>query len=433
MREADSIDVIAPAAEISKVGRYRWRICALLLFATTINYIDRQVLGVLAPDLQRQLGWSEIEYGYIVTAFQAAYAIGLLCAGAIIDRLGTRIGYALAVAVWSIAAMSHSFASTAIGFATARFALGLGEAGNFPAAIKTVAEWFPRRERALATGIFNSGSNIGAIVAPLVVPFIAVRWGWQAAFLFTGILSATWLVVWLSVYRPPEQHLRLSNAERQFIRGDTEQPTARVPWLQLLRHRQAWAFVMAKFMTDPIWWFFLFWLPKFLHAEYGLTLTGLGLPLVAIFLMADVGSIGGGWLAGRFIKRGWSVNRARKGAMLICALAVTPIVFAVNAQNLWLAVALIGLATAGHQGWSANVFTLTSDMFPRHAVASVVGIGGFAGAVGGMLIATFTGFLLETTGSYMIVFLMAGSAYLLALAVVHLLAPRLQPAALKSE
>lgn len=433
MREADSIDVIAPAAEISKVGRYRWRICALLLFATTINYIDRQVLGVLAPDLQRQLGWSEIEYGYIVTAFQAAYAIGLLCAGAIIDRLGTRIGYALAVAVWSIAAMSHSFASTAIGFATARFALGLGEAGNFPAAIKTVAEWFPRRERALATGIFNSGSNIGAIVAPLVVPFIAVRWGWQAAFLFTGILSATWLVVWLSVYRPPEQHSRLSNAERQFIRSDTEQPTARVPWLQLLRHRQAWAFVMAKFMTDPIWWFFLFWLPKFLHAEYGLTLTGLGLPLVAIFLMADVGSIGGGWLAGRFIKRGWSVNRARKGAMLICALAVTPIVFAVNAQNLWLAVALIGLATAGHQGWSANVFTLTSDMFPRHAVASVVGIGGFAGAVGGMLIATFTGFLLETTGSYMIVFLMAGSAYLLALAVVHLLAPRLQPAALKSE
>lgn len=433
MREADSIDVIAPAAEISKVGRYRWRICALLLFATTINYIDRQVLGVLAPDLQRQLGWSEIEYGYIVTAFQAAYAIGLLCAGAIIDRLGTRIGYALAVAVWSIAAMSHSLASTAIGFATARFALGLGEAGNFPAAIKTVAEWFPRRERALATGIFNSGSNIGAIVAPLVVPFIAVRWGWQAAFLFTGILSATWLVVWLSVYRPPEQHSRLSNAERQFIRSDTEQPTARVPWLQLLRHRQAWAFVMAKFMTDPIWWFFLFWLPKFLHAEYGLTLTGLGLPLVAIFLMADVGSIGGGWLAGRFIKRGWSVNRARKGAMLICALAVTPIVFAVNAQNLWLAVALIGLATAGHQGWSANVFTLTSDMFPRHAVASVVGIGGFAGAVGGMLIATFTGFLLETTGSYMIVFLMAGSAYLLALAVVHLLAPRLQPAALKSE
>lgn len=433
MREADSIDVIAPAAEISKVGRYRWRICALLLFATTINYIDRQVLGVLAPDLQRQLGWNEIEYGYIVTAFQAAYAIGLLCAGAIIDRLGTRIGYALAVAVWSVAAMSHSFASTVIGFATARFALGLGEAGNFPAAIKTVAEWFPRRERALATGIFNSGSNIGAIVAPLVVPFIAVRWGWQAAFLFTGILSATWLVVWLSVYRPPEQHSRLSNAERQFIRGDTEQPTARVPWLQLLRHRQAWAFVMAKFMTDPIWWFFLFWLPKFLHAEYGLTLTGLGLPLVAIFLMADVGSIGGGWLAGRFIKRGWSVNRARKGAMLICALAVTPIVFAVNAQNLWLAVALIGLATAGHQGWSANVFTLTSDMFPRHAVASVVGIGGFAGAVGGMLIATFTGFLLETTGSYMIVFLMAGSAYLLALAVVHLLAPRLQPAALKSE
>lgn len=433
MREAEHIGAPAPAVEAAKVGRYRWRICALLLFATTINYIDRQVLGVLAPDLQRELGWSEIEYGYIITAFQAAYAIGLLCAGAIIDRLGTRIGYALAVMVWSLAAMSHSFASSVITFAAARFGLGLGEAGNFPAAIKTVAEWFPRRERALATGIFNSGSNIGAIVAPLVVPFVAVRWGWQAAFLFTSILSATWLILWLSVYRSPEQHPRLSHAERQYIRSDTEQPSARVPWLQLLRHRQAWAFVIAKFMTDPIWWFFLFWLPKFLNAQYGLTLTGLGLPLVAIYLMADVGSIGGGWLAGRFIKRGWSVNRARKGAMLVCALAVTPIVFAVNAGNLWLAIALIGLATAGHQGWSANVFTLTSDMFPRHAVASVVGIGGFAGAVGGMLIATFTGFLLETTGSYVIVFLMAGSAYLLALALVHLLAPRLQPATLKSE
>jgi ACS family hexuronate transporter-like MFS transporter len=432
MREAEHIDALTPAVEVAKVGRYRWRICALLLFATTINYIDRQVLGVLAPDLQRQLGWSEIDYGYIVTAFQAAYAIGLLCAGAVIDRVGTRIGYALAVTLWSIAAMSHSFASSVISFATARFALGLGEAGNFPAAIKTVAEWFPRRERAFATGIFNSGSNIGAIVAPHVVPFIAVRWGWQAAFLFTGVLSATWLVVWLSVYRAPEQHPHLSQAERQYIRSDIEQPTARVPWAQLLRHRQTWAFVMAKFMTDPIWWFFLFWLPKFLNAEYGLTLTGLGLPLVTIYLMADVGSIGGGWLAGRFIKRGWSVNRARKSAMLVCALAVTPIVFAVNTQNLWLAVVLIGLATAGHQGWSANVFTLTSDMFPRHAVGSVVGIGGFAGAVGGMLIATFTGFLLETTGSYVIVFLMAGSAYLLALAVVHLLAPRLQPAALKS-
>jgi MFS transporter, ACS family, hexuronate transporter len=418
-------------APTAKVGWYRWRICALLLLATTINYIDRQVLGVLAPHLQSEIGWNEIEYGYIVTAFQAAYAIGLVTSGAIIDKLGTRVGYALAISVWGIAAMSHSLAATVLGFAVARFALGLGEAGNFPAAIKTVAEWFPRRERAFATGIFNSGSNIGAIVAPLVVPVIAVTWGWRAAFLFTGLLSAAWLVTWLTTYRTPEQHPSLSREELAYIRSDPEEPTARIPWRQLLRHRQTWAFAVAKFMTDPIWWFFLFWLPKFLYAEYGLTLTQLGLPLVIIFVMADVGSITGGWLAGWFIRRGASVNRGRKSAMFICALAVVPIIFASQANNLWLAVGLIGLATAGHQGWSANVFTLTSDMFPRRAVASVVGIGGFAGAVGGMVISTVTGFLLETTGSYLPVFLMAGSAYLLALGVVHLIVPRLKPAAIR--
>jgi ACS family hexuronate transporter-like MFS transporter len=416
------------AAIAAPVGRYRWRICALLLAATTINYIDRQVLGVLAPELQRTLAWSEIEYGYIVTAFQAAYAIGLITSGAVIDRLGTRLGYALAIAVWSLAAMSHALVGSVAGFAMARFALGLGEAGNFPAALKTVAEWFPRRERAFATGIFNSGSNIGAIIAPLMVPIIAVTFGWQAAFLATGALSATWLVTWWLTYRPPEQHPKLSAAELALIRSDPVEETQRVPWLQLLGHRQTWAFVMAKFMTDPIWWFFLFWLPKFLHGEYGLSLLGLGAPLVVIYLMADVGSIGGGWLAGRFIKRGWSVNRSRKGAMLICGLAVVPILFVTQTQNLWVAVGLIGLATAGHQGWSANVLTLPSDMFPRRVVASVVGIGGFGGAVGGMLIATFTGFLLQTTGSYVPVFIMAAAAYLLALAAVHLLAPRLAAA-----
>jgi ACS family hexuronate transporter-like MFS transporter len=413
-------------------GRYRWRICALLLFATTINYIDRQVLGVLAPDLQRDIGWNEIQYGYIVTAFQFAYAIGLITAGAVIDRLGTRVGYALAITIWSIAAMSHSLAATAVGFAIARFALGLGEAGNFPAAIKTVAEWFPRRERAFATGIFNSGSNIGAIIAPIMVPIVATAWGWQAAFLCTGLLSASWLVAWLLTYRPPEQHPRVTSTELAYIRSDAPEAATRIPWAHLLRFRQTWAFVAAKFMTDPIWWFFLFWLPKFLNQEYGLTLTGLGLPLVVIYLMADVGSIAGGWLAGRLIKRGWSVNRGRKTAMLICALAVVPIVFASQAQNLWIAVGLIGLAAAGHQGWSANVFTLTSDMFPRRAVASVVGIGGLGGAVGGMLIATFTGFLLQTTGSYVPVFIMAGFAYLLALLVVHLLAPRLASAQIEA-
>jgi len=415
----------------AKLGRYRWRICAMLLAATTINYIDRQVLGVLAPFLQNEIGWNEIEYGYIVTAFQAAYAIGLLCAGAIIDRLGTRIGYAIAIGVWSVAAMSHSLAAGVVGFALARFALGLGESGNFPAALKTVAEWFPRRERALAVGIFNSGSNIGAIVAPLLVPVVAATLGWQAAFLFTGALSALWLAAWLLWYRAPEQQPALSAAELEHIRSDPPEPTVKVPWVRILRYRQAWAYAAAKFITDPIWWFFLFWLPKFLHAEYGLTLTELGLPLIAIFVCADLGSIAGGWLAGRFIRLGWSVNRARKSAMAVCALAVIPIVFAVQADNLWLAVALIGLATAGHQGWSANVFTLPSDMFPRHAVASVVGIGGFAGAVGGMMISTFTGFLLQATGSYVPVFLMAGSAYLLALVVVHALVPRMQPAQLE--
>jgi ACS family hexuronate transporter-like MFS transporter len=328
--------------------------------------------------------------------------------------------------------MGHALAASVVGFMVARFLLGLGEAGNFPAAIKTVAEWFPRRERAFATGIFNAGSNVGAILAPLAVPIVAITWGWQAAFLFTGALSATWLVVWLKTYRPPEQHASLSPAELAYIRSDPPETTARLPWAQLLRHRQTWAFVAGKFMTDPIWWFFLFWLPKFLNSEHGLTLTGLGPPLIAIYLMADVGSIGGGWLAGRFIKRGWSVNRARKGAMLVCALSVTPIVFASTADSLWVAVALIGLATAAHQGWSANLFTLTSDLFPRHAVASVVGLGGLAGAVGGMLISTFTGYLLETTGSYLPVFLMAGSAYLLALVLIHGLVPRLQPAQIRA-
>jgi ACS family hexuronate transporter-like MFS transporter len=411
-------------------GRYRWRICGLLLAATTINYIDRQVLGVLAPELQKTFAWSEVEYGYIITCFQAAYAIGLVSAGAVIDRLGTKLGYALAIALWSLAAMSHALVGSVAGFAMARFALGLGEAGNFPAALKTVAEWFPRRERAFATGIFNSGSNVGAIVAPLTVPIIAVTFGWQAAFLATGVLSATWLAVWLTTYRPPEQHPKLSEAELALIRSDPPEPVERVPWLRLLRYKQTWAFLIGKFMTDPIWWFFLFWLPKYLHSEYGLSLLGLGPPLIAIYVIADVGSIAGGWIAGRFIKMGWSVNRARKTAMLICALCVVPIVFVSQVQNVWIAVLLIGLATAGHQGWSANIFTLPSDMFPKRTVGSVVGIGGFGGAVGGMMIATFTGFLLESTGSYVPVFIMAATAYLLALGIIQLLAPRLEAARL---
>ena len=410
------------------MGRYRWRVCAMLLAATTINYIDRQVLGVLAPFLQDEIGWSEIQYGYIVMAFQGAYAIGLLCAGALIDRFGTRIGYALAISVWSLAAMGHALAASVAGFVVARFLLGLGEAGNFPAAIKTVAEWFPRRERAFAVGIFNAGSNIGAIVAPLMVPIVAAAWGWQAAFLCTGVLSAAWLVTWLVFYRTPDQHPKLSAAELAHIRSDPPEPAVKVPWLQLLRHRQAWAFVAAKFITDPVWWLFLFWLGKFLASEYELSLAKIGLPMIVVYLMADVGSVAGGWLAGRFMRLGWSANRARKSAMLVCALCVAPVILVTQVDNLWLAVGLIGLAMAGHQGWSANVLTLPSDMFPRQTVASVVGIGGFAGAFGGMGMSYFTGSQLQSTGSYGTIFLIAGSAYLVALLCVHLLAPRLEPA-----
>jgi len=408
-------------------GRFRWRICALLFAATTINYIDRQMLGVLKPGLERTLGWTEIDYSHIVSAFQVAYAIGLVCAGAVVDKLGTRIGYALSISIWSLAAMSHALARSVLSFGVARFFLGLGEAGNFPSAIKAVAEWFPQRERALATGIFNAGTNVGAIVAPLVAPFVVAVWGWPAAFLFTGVLSAAWLATWLMGYRSPSEHAGLSPAELAYIRSDPPDTPRKLPWSQLLRHRQTWAFVVAKFMTDPIWWFFLFWLPSFLNSQYGLSLTALGPPLVVIYLMADVGSVAGGWLAGRFLKRGWSVNRSRKTAMLICALAVVPIVFASRGHGLWVTVTLIGLATAGHQGWSANVFTLTSDLFPRSTVASVVGLGSVAGAGAGALISIVVGLLLQYTGSYVPVFIMAGSAYLLALVIVHGLVPQLRP------
>jgi MFS transporter, ACS family, hexuronate transporter len=419
---------MAPETSRSAPGRYRWRICGLLFAATTINYMDRQVLGVLAPELQKIIGWSEIEYGTIVTCFQAAYAIGLLAAGAVIDKLGTRLGYALAIALWSLSAMGHSLVSSVTGFGIARFFLGLGESGNFPAAIKTVAEWFPRKERALATGIFNAGSNIGAIVAPVAVPLIVIRFGWRASFLFTGLFSAMWLLAWLRTYRRPEDHPDLSASELAYIQGDTSESRKRIPWKRLLPHKQTWAFLLGKFLTDPIWWFFLNWLPKFLNTQHGLTLTELGMPLVTIYLAADIGSIGGGWLASHFLRQGWTPNRARKTAMLVCALAVVPIVVASKVESLWSAVALISLATAAHQGWSANLFTLVSDMFPTRAVASVVGIGGFGGAIGSMLISTATGFLLQFTGSYYAVFLLAGGAYLTALGVIQWLAPNLEPA-----
>jgi MFS transporter, ACS family, aldohexuronate transporter len=420
--------VAAPAG--ARVGRFRWVVCALLFFATTVNYVDRQVLGILAPDLQRTIGWSEVEYGYIVTAFQGAYALGLLVTGRLLDRVGTRLGYALAITLWSLAAMAHALARSAFGFGAARFALGLGEAANFPAAIKTVAEWFPKKERAFATGIFNAGTNIGAVIAPAIVPWIALNLSWQWAFILTGAIGFFWLALWWIVYRPPEVHPRLSAAEFAFIRSDAEEKVTPVPWLALMGYRQTWAFALGKFMTDPIWWFYLYWLPKFLNETHGLTLSKMGPPLIAIYLIADVGSVGGGWVSSFLIKRGWSINAARKTTMLICALCVVPIVFAPRVASLWGAVALVGLATAAHQGWSANIFTLASDMFPRRAVGSVVGFGGMAGSVGGMLISTLVGYLLQWTGSYVPVFLLAGSAYLAALVVIQVLAPRLQAPAL---
>lgn len=408
-------------------GYYRWVVCALIFFATTINYIDRQIIGILKPTLQGELGWSEIDYSNIVFAFQLAYAVGLLVSGRLIDRFGTKAGYAVALTLWSVAAAAHAGVRSVLGFMTVRFALGLGEAGNFPAAIKTVAEWFPRRERALATGIFNSGTNVGAIVAPLVVPWLTLTWGWPAAFLITGAIGLVWLVFWIPMYRLPERHPRVSPAELAHIMSEPEDSAAPVPWLTLLKHRQTWAFATAKFMTDPIWWLYLFWVPDFLNRNHGIDLQHIGPPLVVIYLIADVGSIGGGWLSSALLKHGWTVNRARKTAMLACGVSVIPIIFASRVTDVWTAVAIVALAAAAHQGWSANVFTMTSDMFPRKAVASVVGIGGMAGAIGGMFIAKITGWVLEASGSYLPVFLIAGTTYLIALALVHLLVPKMKP------
>jgi ACS family hexuronate transporter-like MFS transporter len=411
----------------ARSGHFRWVICALLFFATTVNYVDRQVIGILKTTLQHDLGWNEIDYSNIVFAFQLAYAIGLLLMGPLIDRVGTKVGYAFALVFWSVAAMAHAFAGSVFGFSAARFGLGLGESGNFPAAIKTTAEWFPRRERALATGIFNSGTNVGAIVAPLVVPPITLLYGWRWAFILTGAIGFVWLAFWMAIYRRPEDHPSLSKTELAYIRSDPAENVTRIPWANLLPHRQTWAFAIGKFMTDPIWWLYLFWVPDFLFRNYGLDLTRIGPPVVAIYVIADVGSIAGGWLSSSLIKRGWSVNAGRKTAMLVCALCVVPIVFAAHANNLWLAVGIIGLAAAAHQGWSANIFTLASDMFPRRAVGSIVGIGGMAGAVGGMLIAKATGYLLQWTGSYVAIFIVAASAYLLALGIIQVLVPNLEP------
>ncbi len=411
-------------------GHFRWVICALLLFGTTNNYIDRQVLGVLKTTLQHDLGWNEIDYGNLVFAFQAAYAVGMLVVGRIVDRLGTRLGYAFAMVFWSLASMGHAAGSSLFSFSVARSALGFGEAGVFPASIKAVAEWFPKKERALATGIFNAGTNLGAIVTPLVVPWITIHLGWRWAFIITGALGFVWLVLWLLFFRRPEEHARVSTTELEYIRSDPPERAAKVRWARLFPHRQTWSFVVGKFLTDPIWWFYLFWVPDFLQRKHGLALMQIGVPIMVIYVIADIGSVGGGWLSSTLIKRGMSINAGRKIAMLICAVCVPPIVFAARVENLWTAVLLIGLAAAAHQGFSANLFTLTSDMFPSRAVASVVGIGGMGGAIGGMLIAKVVSHVLQWTGSYLVPFYIAGSAYLVALAIIQVLTPRLEPAAI---
>ena len=407
----------------------RWIICGLLFFAATVNYMDRQVIGLLKPTLQGQLGWTEIGYSNIIFAFTMAYGIGSMVVGKLIDRLGTRTGFSLAVLFWSISAMAHATAGSIFQFAAARFSLGIGEAGSFPGSIKAVAEWFPKRERAMATGIFNSGTNVGAIVTPLVVRWLTLRFGWRMAFIATGALGFLWVAAWLALYRRPEESRLVSPGELALIRSDPADPvTAPVPWRMLLTLRQAWAVGLGKFFTDPIWWVYLFWMPDFLNRNLKLDLKGMTFPLFVIYSGASVGSIGGGWLSSRLLKRGWSVNASRKTAMLVCAVAVTPIMLAARTGNGWLAVCLVALAAGAHQGWSANIYTLVSDMFPRRAVASVVGFGTLLGTIGGMGIAKMVGYILQRTGSYVPIFLLAGTAYLVALGFVQMLAPRLERA-----
>ncbi|MES3153941.1 MFS transporter [Sphingomonas faeni] len=399
-------------------SRYRWVICGLLFVATGINYVDRQMIGLLKPTLQTEFGWSEGSYADIVFWFQAAYAIGYIGFGAVIDRLGARIGYACAFTIWTIAHILHGFVHGVMGFGMVRFLLGIGESGNFPAGLKAVAEWFPPEERALATGIFNAGSNIGAIVTPLVVPAITLAFGWRAAFIITGVVSFVWLFAWLFFYRLPHRVVRDQSVSIA--------PPAKLGWRRVAGMRETWAFAIAKFLTDPVWWLFLFWLPDFLHRRHGLDLRTFGPPLVVIYVLSDLGSVAGGWLSSRMMRAGLTVNRSRKITMLICAIAVMPVFAAQYVDSLWAAVAIIGLAAAAHQAWSANLFTLPSDMVPQSAMGSVIGIGGAAGAVGGMLMAKYTGFVLERFDSYWPIFLVAGSVYLFALLIIQLLVPDLK-------
>jgi ACS family hexuronate transporter-like MFS transporter len=421
-------EVVSAAA--ARAGAFRWVICGLLFAATAINYVDRQILGVLKPTLQHELGWNEIQYADIVFWFQAAYAVGYLGFGRLIDKIGARFGFALAFVIWTVFHVAHAVVRSATGFTLVRVGLGLGESGNFPAGVKAVAEWFPKRERALANSIFNAGSGIGAIITPLIVPAITLAYGWRATFVITGSFSLIWLVVWIAMYRHPRNHPRVGAAELALIESDPPDTEAQqnIPWSRLLRVKETWAYALAKFLIDPIWWMYLFWLPGFFADRYHLDLKSFGPPVVAVYVMSDVGSVAGGWLSSLLLRRGFSLSAARKLTMLISCFLILPIVTAQYADNLWLAVVILGVATAAHQSFSANLYTLPSDVFPRAAVGSVIGIGGTVGAIGGMLMAQYTGYVLQTIGSYTPIFVVAVAAYALALGVVQWLSPTYAPA-----
>ena len=426
-------DTLSPGS----IKNYRWYVCGLLFYATTLRYVDRQVIGILKPTLELYFGWSEIDYSNLVIAFTAAYALGLLSFSRLADRIGTKVGYTLSLIIWSVASMGHALARTTFGFGIGRAVLGFSEAGNFPTAIKTVAEWFPKKERALATGIFISGTNVGAIAAPVVVPVILSLYGWEAVFLVTGAFGFIWLLLWWKFYDLPAYQKRLSREEYDYIHSEietTHQNEEKISWFKLLSFRQTWTFIAGKFFTDPIWWFFLFWLPSYFVTTFQVDFTKPSLLLAVIYTATTIGSIGGGYFSGWLIKNGWPVFKARRLSMLVFALCVTPIMFARLLDDMWLAVALISLAAASHQAWSANILTTTSDLFPKSVISSIVGIGTLAGAIGGVLFPIVIGHLLnhykelgDINSGYNVLFVVCGSAYLTALLIMHLISPKHQP------
>ena len=424
------MDETPNASSLPRIGRYRWVICSLLFFATTINYMDRAVFGFLEPVLRDKFHWSMQNYGWVTSAFSLMYGIGYLFVGWLIDRVGVRLGFTFSVVFWSLAELAHGFARSALQLGLVRGALGLAESGNFPIAVKAVAQWFPKKERALATGIFNAGANVGTMLVPIFTPWLVAAYGWQSAFYATAALGFLWMIFWVWIYREPENHRRVGPEELQFIRQDEEQKGEKFAWRPLLKHRQTWAFAIGKFLTDPAWWFVLFWLSPILHDRFDLNIKELSLKFIVVYVMADIGSVCGGWMSSRMMKAGISTNLSRKLTMLLCAVLVVPIAFATQTNNVWVSTVLIGLAMGAHQGWSCNLFTLVSDMFPRRAVGSVVGIGGFLGAMGSVLFQPLAGWWKDHTGGYLMPLVVISGVYLVALAIIHLLVPRMEPAKL---